>query len=225
MRVSKWGNSLAVRLPKAVVGKLGLKPGDRLKTVFATRERLAAARGENRLRAIERMRARALPIPANYAFNRDEANAVSGSVLMHRNPDLGYRNRRKGRDRSSDVYACRRYQHARAKRVRQCVAAEILAGAEYCCGAGRRCARVWLRGYRPRRHLLPFAAKLRYPSGCPWRRLDISEAPSSSTACHRQRTCWQPRTGAPSVKPLSGSALDVTPVTRRAVVTGGGHPA
>ncbi len=74
MRVSKWGNSLAVRLPKAVVAKLGLKPGDRLKTVSATRERLAAARDESRLRAIERMRARALPIPADYTLDREEAN-------------------------------------------------------------------------------------------------------------------------------------------------------
>ncbi len=28
MLVSKWGNSLAVRLPKEVVEKLGLKEGD-----------------------------------------------------------------------------------------------------------------------------------------------------------------------------------------------------
>jgi antitoxin MazE len=28
MRVSKWGNSLAVRLPKALVEKLGIAEGD-----------------------------------------------------------------------------------------------------------------------------------------------------------------------------------------------------
>ena len=75
MRVSKWGDSLAVRLPKAVVDELGLKAGDRLAVVSATREGLVVARDESRLRALERMRARALPIPADYAFNRDEANA------------------------------------------------------------------------------------------------------------------------------------------------------
>ncbi|MCY3672389.1 MAG: AbrB/MazE/SpoVT family DNA-binding domain-containing protein [Alphaproteobacteria bacterium] len=75
MRVSKWGNSLAVRLPKAVVNDLGLKAGDRLEIVSANPERLAVARDERKLRAIERMRARALPIPADYAFDRDEANA------------------------------------------------------------------------------------------------------------------------------------------------------
>ncbi len=75
MRVSKWGNSLAVRLPKAVVNDLGLKAGDRLEIVSAEPGRLAIARDERRSRALERMRARALAIPADYAFDRNEANA------------------------------------------------------------------------------------------------------------------------------------------------------
>ena len=75
MRVSKWGNSLAVRLPRAVVNDLDLKAGDRLEIVSANPGRLAVARDESRLQAIERMRARALPIPADYAFDRDEASA------------------------------------------------------------------------------------------------------------------------------------------------------
>lgn len=75
MRVSKWGNSLAVRLPRTLVNDLGLKAGDHLEVVSANPERLAVARDERRLRAIERMRARALPIPADYAFDREEANA------------------------------------------------------------------------------------------------------------------------------------------------------
>ena len=75
MRVSKWGNSLAVRLPRALVNDLGLKAGDRLEVVSANPGRLSIARDESRLRAIERMRARALNIPADYAFDREEANA------------------------------------------------------------------------------------------------------------------------------------------------------
>ena len=75
MRVSKWGNSLAVRLPKAVVDELGLKAGDRLEIVSATPERLAVVRDESRRRVTERMRARGLSVPADYAFDRDEANA------------------------------------------------------------------------------------------------------------------------------------------------------
>ena len=75
MRVSRWGNSLAVRLPRALVNDLGLKVGDRLEVVSANPGRLAVARDESRLRAVERMRARALPIPDDYAFDREEANA------------------------------------------------------------------------------------------------------------------------------------------------------
>ena len=75
MRVSKWGNGLTVRLPKSVVDELDLKAGDRLEIVSATRERLVVARDESRPRAIERTRTRAMPIPAEYAFDRDDANA------------------------------------------------------------------------------------------------------------------------------------------------------
>ncbi len=75
MRVSKWGGGLGVRLPRAVVDELGLRTGDRLMIVSATRERLVVARDESRQRVIEWMRARALPVPADYAFNRDDANA------------------------------------------------------------------------------------------------------------------------------------------------------
>lgn len=75
MQVSKWGNSLAVRLPKALVDDLGLKPGDKLEIVSAKPERLAIARDERRARAVERMRARAWRIPEDYVFNRTEANA------------------------------------------------------------------------------------------------------------------------------------------------------
>ena len=75
MRVSKWGNSLAVRLPKALVENLGLKPGDELEVVSAAPTRIALARDERRARAVERMRARAWTLPDGYTFDRNEANA------------------------------------------------------------------------------------------------------------------------------------------------------
>ena len=75
MQVSKWGNSLAVRLPKALVTELGLKSGDELEIVSATAERIAVAKDERRALAVERMRARAWRIPEGHAFDRDEANA------------------------------------------------------------------------------------------------------------------------------------------------------
>ena len=75
MQVSKWGNSLAVRLPKALVEDLGLKPGDDVAVVSATPKRIAVARDERRVLAVKRMRARAWPLPDDYVFDRNEANA------------------------------------------------------------------------------------------------------------------------------------------------------
>ena len=74
MLVSKWGNSLAVRLPRSVVHGLDLKSGDRLEIVSATAERVVLAKDRRRARAVERMRARALLLPADYIFDRDDAN-------------------------------------------------------------------------------------------------------------------------------------------------------
>ncbi len=74
MQVSKWGNSLAVRLPRAVFDTLGLTVGDRLEIVSATPERIVLAKDERRVRAIERMRARGWSLPEGYTFDRDDAN-------------------------------------------------------------------------------------------------------------------------------------------------------
>ena len=75
MRVSRWGNSLGVRLPRALVNDLRLEPGDELEVVAATPNRLVVARDERRAQAVDRMRACALHLPEGYAFDRDEANA------------------------------------------------------------------------------------------------------------------------------------------------------
>ena len=74
MVVSRWGNSLAVRLPRTLVERLGLKPGDELEVVAATSERIAVAKDPRRAEAVDRMRARALPVPDGYVFDRDEIN-------------------------------------------------------------------------------------------------------------------------------------------------------
>lgn len=75
MRVSRWGNSLGVRLPQKLVNALGLKPGDELEVVAATPTRIVVAKADSRVQAIERMRAREWPIPEGYSFDRDEVNA------------------------------------------------------------------------------------------------------------------------------------------------------
>ncbi|MGL4438528.1 MAG: AbrB/MazE/SpoVT family DNA-binding domain-containing protein [Bosea sp. (in: a-proteobacteria)] len=74
MQISKWGNSLAVRLPKALTDELGLKAGDEVTMVAQPDGTIALAKDERRARAIERFRTRAWPLPPNYKFDRDEAN-------------------------------------------------------------------------------------------------------------------------------------------------------
>lgn len=75
MLVSKWGNSLAVRLPKALVDQLGLKEGDELNVVAARDATIEVeTREQRRLRALDNMRARQWTLPPGYKFDRDEAN-------------------------------------------------------------------------------------------------------------------------------------------------------
>jgi antitoxin MazE len=75
MQVSKWGNSLAVRLPKALVAQLGLREGDELNVVAvkdgAIEVETIKARRE---RALDNMAARKWTLPEGYRFDRDEAN-------------------------------------------------------------------------------------------------------------------------------------------------------
>lgn len=74
MRVAKWGNSLAVRLPDALVKALELKSGDEIEIVLAGARRFEIARDRSREQAIARLRALKKPLPKGFRFDRDEAN-------------------------------------------------------------------------------------------------------------------------------------------------------
>jgi len=75
MQVSKWGNSLAVRLPKALVDALGIKEGDELNVVAARGGTIEVETKEDqRRRALARMAERNWTLPPDYKFDRDEAN-------------------------------------------------------------------------------------------------------------------------------------------------------
>ena len=75
MQVSKWGNSLAIRLPAAVVEVLGLKAGDQVEVEVANSRNLAVHRSDvgNR-EALARLRKYRGLIPADFKFDRMEAN-------------------------------------------------------------------------------------------------------------------------------------------------------
>jgi antitoxin MazE len=75
MRVAKWGNSLAVRLPDTVVKALKLKTGDEIEIVIAGARRFEVRRDRSREQAIARLRALKKPLPKGFRFDREEANA------------------------------------------------------------------------------------------------------------------------------------------------------
>jgi antitoxin MazE len=75
MRVAKWGNSLAVRLPVAVVEALGLKDGDEVEITVAGTRQLEVGRDLSREEALAKIRALSRPLPPGFKFDRDEANA------------------------------------------------------------------------------------------------------------------------------------------------------
>jgi len=74
MRVSKWGNSLAVRLPDAIVKTLKLKSGDEIEIVVRGARSFEVERDTKRERALARLRALRRPLPKGFRFDRDEAN-------------------------------------------------------------------------------------------------------------------------------------------------------
>jgi antitoxin MazE len=79
MQVSKWGNSLAVRLPKALVEQLRLKEGDEVEivanTVTGQTLTLEVQRKPSVDEVFERVRKFRNRMPANFRFDRDEANS------------------------------------------------------------------------------------------------------------------------------------------------------
>jgi antitoxin MazE len=74
MQVSKWGNSLAVRLPAAIVQALALKEGDDIEIRVAGERAFEVSRDESRRRALENLRKLRRPFPPGFVFDREEAN-------------------------------------------------------------------------------------------------------------------------------------------------------
>ncbi len=75
MLVAKWGNSLAVRLPAAVVEALSLKEGDEVEIHIADARQFGVARKPGREELLNRLRAFRGRLPPDFKFDREEANA------------------------------------------------------------------------------------------------------------------------------------------------------
>ncbi len=74
MQVSKWGNSLAVRLPKKLVEELKLAPGDELAVIVATKHTISVEKIDRKAQFLKDVEQFRFPLPDGYKFDRDEAN-------------------------------------------------------------------------------------------------------------------------------------------------------
>lgn len=77
MRISRWGNSLAIRLPASVVKALELKEGDDIEVILAGERVFQVRKKASTDTVIARLRKFRGKLPADFKFDRDEANARS----------------------------------------------------------------------------------------------------------------------------------------------------
>lgn len=75
MQVCKWGNSLAVRLPTTVVKALGLKEGDNIEIDVAGARLFEIKKAPGARELLARVRKYRGRLPADFKFDRIEANA------------------------------------------------------------------------------------------------------------------------------------------------------
>lgn len=81
VRVAKWGNSLALRLPAKVVKELELEEGDEVKIRATGPRSFEVGRDAQRQQALQtmrRIRELSRPLPPGYKFDRDEAHERGG---------------------------------------------------------------------------------------------------------------------------------------------------
>ena len=75
MQVSKWGNSLAIRLPVSVVKALKLHEGDDIEVVIADERVFQVKKKPGNEAILARLRRYRGKLPADFKFDRDDANA------------------------------------------------------------------------------------------------------------------------------------------------------
>jgi len=74
MRVAKWGNSLAIRLPQAVVESLGLKEGDSVEVQVLGSRSFEIGKAPSARKLLARLRKFRGRLPAGFKFDRLEAH-------------------------------------------------------------------------------------------------------------------------------------------------------
>ncbi|WP_293368114.1 AbrB/MazE/SpoVT family DNA-binding domain-containing protein [Nevskia sp.] len=74
MQLSRWGNSLAVRLPAAVIDALELKEGDDIEITVAGAAQFEISRKPGRIDMLAALRRFRGTLPADFRFDRDQLN-------------------------------------------------------------------------------------------------------------------------------------------------------
>jgi antitoxin MazE len=74
MQVSKWGNSLAIRLPASVVEVLRLEEGDSIEIIVADARTFAIKKAKQPRELLADLRKFRGRLPADFHFDRVDAN-------------------------------------------------------------------------------------------------------------------------------------------------------
>ena len=74
MQVSKWGNSLAIRIPASVVEALQLKEGDNVEIIVEGVKTLSVRKTAETRELLERVRKLRGKLPRGFRFDRLKAN-------------------------------------------------------------------------------------------------------------------------------------------------------
>ena len=74
MQVSKWGNSLAIRLPASIVKALELSEGDEVEVYVADERSFGLKKKPGKEAILERLRKFRGKLPDDFKFDRDNAN-------------------------------------------------------------------------------------------------------------------------------------------------------
>lgn len=74
MQVSKWGNSLAVRLPATVVDALELRDGDDIEIRILEARVFEVKKKPGKRELLQRLRKLRGRLPADFSFDREDAH-------------------------------------------------------------------------------------------------------------------------------------------------------
>jgi len=75
MQVAQWGNSLAVRLPAALVAALELRAGDDIEITLDAPRHFLVSKKPDADALIERLRQFRGKLPPDFKFDREDAHA------------------------------------------------------------------------------------------------------------------------------------------------------